>query len=75
MLVDVGVSGDNLVLGGQLGALLEFEVSNGARQSQVAVDAAKVDETTGGSNAVLLLYRSQVKLCQYKGLFKKSQSD
>lgn len=53
MLLDIGERGDNLALWGQLGHLFELEIANGARQGEVAVDAAKVDKTTGGGDASL----------------------
>lgn len=52
MLINIWESCDNLVLGRELSALLEFEVTNGTGQSQVAIDTTKVDETTSGSNSV-----------------------
>lgn len=52
MLINIGECGDNLVLGRELSALLEFEVTDGTGQSQVAIDTAKVDETTSGSDSV-----------------------
>ena len=54
MLLDIGEGGDDLVLGGELGALLELEVADGARQGQVAIDTAKVDETACCCDTVLL---------------------
>ena len=51
---DIGKGGNDLVFGGKLGALLEFEVANGTRQRQIAVDSAKVDETASGCDSVLL---------------------
>lgn len=50
----VGESGDNLLLRGQFGALLELEVTNGSRESKVSVDTAKVDKAAGGTNTSLL---------------------
>jgi hypothetical protein len=52
--VDIREGCDNLIFGGQFCALLELKVSNGARQGKVAIDTAKVNETTGGGNSVLL---------------------
>jgi hypothetical protein len=49
----VGVRSDNLLLGRQIGALLELKVTNRTRESQVAVDATKVDKATGGANSGL----------------------
>lgn len=45
---------DDLSLWGQLGALLELKVSDGARQGEIAVDASKVNEAAGGRDAGLL---------------------
>jgi hypothetical protein len=39
----------------KLGTLLELEVANGARQSQVAVDTSEVDESAGGCDSVFLV--------------------
>ena len=50
---NVGVCRDNLLLGRKLGALLEFEIADCARQSKVAVHTAKIDEATGSSDACL----------------------
>lgn len=54
VLFNVGKGGDNLVLGGELGALLEFEVTNGAGQGQIAVDTAKVDKAASRCDSALL---------------------
>lgn len=50
----VGVRSHDLLLGRQLGALFEFKVTNGAGQSEVPVDTAKVDEATGGADTSFL---------------------
>jgi len=47
---------DYLGLGRQVGALFELEIANGARQGEVAVDAAKVDEATGRLDAGLFAW-------------------
>lgn len=52
----VGVGGNDLLLRREVGALLEFEVTDGTRQGEVAVDTTKVDEATGGANSSLLTY-------------------
>ena len=54
-------SGHDLLLGGELRALLKLEVTDGARQSQVAVDAAKVDKPAGSSYPGLLAYLGRKK--------------
>ena len=46
MYLDVGEGGDYLLLGREVGALLEFEVAYRTRQGEVAIDAAKVDEAS-----------------------------
>lgn len=46
----IGESSDNLLLGGKLGALLEFEVTDGSGEGKVAVNTTKVDEAAGGTN-------------------------
>jgi uncharacterized protein YwbE len=50
----IGVGSHNLLLGGELGALLELKVTDGTGQSEVTVDTAEVDEATRGTNASLL---------------------
>ncbi len=50
---DIGIGRDNLLLGGELGALLELEVSDGSREGQVSVDAAKVDKATSSRDSRL----------------------
>ena len=52
----IGESGDNLLLRGQFGALLELEVTNGSRESKVAVDTAKVDKAAGGTDTGLFAW-------------------
>jgi hypothetical protein len=52
----IGVGSHNLLLGRQLGALLEFKVTDGARQSEVTVDTAEIDETARGADTSLLAY-------------------
>lgn len=54
VLLDIGESGNNLLLRGKLGALLELEVTNSARKSKVAVDATEIDKTSSSCNTVLL---------------------
>jgi len=51
---NVGECGHDLLFRRELGALLELEISNGSRESEISVDAAKVDKTTGSRNARLL---------------------
>lgn len=60
----IGESGDNLLLGGQFGALLELEVTNGSRESKVAVDTAKVDKAAGGTDTSLLALGDISKVIQ-----------
>lgn len=52
----IGECGHNLLLGGQLGALLELEVTNGTGQGEIAIDTSEVDEATRGANTCLLAY-------------------
>lgn len=52
VFINIGECCDNLVLGRELSTLLEFEITDGTRQSQVAIDTTKVDETTSGSDSV-----------------------
>lgn len=56
MYHNVGVSGHDLLLGGKLGALLELEIADGSRESEVAVDPSEVDETTSGGDPCLLTW-------------------
>ena len=51
---DVRVGSDDLLLWGKFGALLELKVSDSTGQSEVTVDAAEIDESTGGRNASFL---------------------
>lgn len=60
----IGVCGDNLLLGRQLRALLEFEITDGTGQSQVSIDTAKVNEATRSTNASFLAYVR----CEQRGL-------
>jgi hypothetical protein len=62
-LVDhnIGVGRDNLLLGRQLGALLELEIANGSRQRQVSVHAAKVDKSTRSCDSRLFAYKHAQK--------------
>jgi hypothetical protein len=67
VLVDVvylhiGISGDYLLLGRKVGALLEFEIAYRTRQSKVAVDAAKVDKATCGLDTCLLGWKLSVAI-------------
>lgn len=52
----VRVGGDDLLLRGQIGALLELEVANGTGQGKVAVDTTEVDEATSGADSCLLTF-------------------
>lgn len=54
MYLDVGERGNDLLLRGKIGALLELEVTYRAGQGEVAVDAAKVDEASCGLDTCLL---------------------
>ena len=55
---DVGVCSHDLLFWGQFGTPLEFKVTKGPRQGQVAVDTAKVDKTACGANTGFLAYIS-----------------
>jgi hypothetical protein len=52
--LDVGECGNDLLLRGEIGALLELEVTYRAGQGEVTVHAAKVDEASCGLNTCLL---------------------
>jgi hypothetical protein len=52
--LDVREGGDYLLLGREVGALLELKVTYRTRQGKVAVDAAEVDETTSCLDARFL---------------------
>jgi hypothetical protein len=52
--LDIGERGDNLLLGGKVGALLELEVTYRAGEGEVAVHATKVDEASCGLDTCLL---------------------
>jgi hypothetical protein len=51
---DVRERSHYLLLRRKIGALLEFEVANGTRQGEVAVDAAKIDEAACSLDTGLL---------------------
>ncbi len=53
MYRDVGEGSDDLLFGGEVGALLELKVADCAGEGEVAIDAAKVDEATGGCDSCL----------------------
>jgi len=42
-------SRNNLLFGGEVRTLLKFEIAKGAGECQVAIDPAKIDETTGSA--------------------------
>jgi len=52
--IHVREGGDDLVLGREIGALLEFEVADCARQGEVAIDTTEVDKSTSSRDTVLL---------------------
>lgn len=52
----VGVSSNDLLLGRKVGALLEFEITDGTGKGEVAVDTTEIDEAAGGANSCLLTY-------------------
>jgi hypothetical protein len=54
----IRISGNDLLFGCQLRALLEFKVADGSRQGQVPVHTAEIDKATRGANASLLAYRN-----------------
>lgn len=54
MSCNVGISSDDLLLGAQIGALLEFEITKGARERKVAVDSAVVDEAARSAYSCFL---------------------
>jgi len=49
----IRVCSDNLLLGSEIGTLLELEVANGTRQCQIAVDSAEIDEATRSTDSGL----------------------
>jgi hypothetical protein len=53
---NIGVCCNNLLLWGQLGTLLEFEVSNSTGEGEVAIHPTEIDETAGGSDSCLLAW-------------------
>lgn len=50
----IWVCGDDLLFGGKLGALLEFEVTDGTGQGKVAVDTTEIDKATSSADTGLL---------------------
>lgn len=55
MLLNIGVGCNDLVLGGQLSALLELKITDSTREGKVAVHSAEVDKTTSSCDSVLLI--------------------
>ena len=53
---NIGIGCDDLLLGCQLGTLLEFEISDRSRQSEVSVHAAEVDKSARSCDPCLLAY-------------------
>lgn len=51
---DIGIGSDNLLFGRQLSTLLEFEVTNGSRECEIAIDSSKVNEAAGSGDTSLL---------------------
>lgn len=64
MYDDIGVGGNDLLLGRKLGALLELEISDGAGQGEVAVNTAKVDKSAGGRDSCLLACNTRNRLAK-----------
>jgi hypothetical protein len=54
VLLDVGESGNDLLLRGKLSTLLKLKVTDSARKSEVAVDATEIDEASSSCDTVLL---------------------
>ena len=57
---DIGKGGDDLLLWRKIGALLELEIANCARQGKVAIDTSKVDKTTGGAYSCFFAWAKSV---------------
>jgi hypothetical protein len=55
---DVRVRGYNLLFRCQLGALLELEIADSARERQVTVHSAEIDKAAGSCDSRLLAYTS-----------------
>ena len=53
---DIRESRDDLLFRREIGTLLEFEVTESTGESQIAVDSAKVDETSSRTYPCLLAY-------------------
>jgi hypothetical protein len=51
---DVGVCGDYLLFGGQLGALFEFKIANSPGEGEVAVNTPKINKAAGSTYTRLL---------------------
>lgn len=66
--LDVGEGSDYLLLGRKIGALLELEIADGARQGKVTVDTAKVDEAASSLDARLLGWKFSVYVTARDGL-------
>jgi hypothetical protein len=65
MFRHIGESGNNLLFWGKFGALLELEVADSTRKSEVSVNASKVYKASGGTDSSLLLcYKLD---CEHRG--------
>lgn len=65
---DIRIGSNNLLFRRQFGAFLEFEISNRTRQGEIAVDTAKVNETTCSANSSFLAYKPFVRTSQVRNI-------
>jgi hypothetical protein len=52
----IRVGCDDLLLRGEVGALLELKVSNGSRKSKIPIDSTKINEPTSGAYSRLFAW-------------------
>lgn len=68
---DIGEGGDDLLLWWKVCALLELEISDRAREGEVAIDATEVYEATRGAYPCLLacgVCQRSFGLCKHHGV-------
>lgn len=54
-------SGHDLLLGGELRALLKLEVTNSSRKGKVAIDTTKIDKAASGTDTGFFAWGELVK--------------
>jgi hypothetical protein len=62
--LNIRVGGNYLLLGREVGALLELEVSDSSRQGEIAVDTTEIDEASSGLDTCFLGCLSLEQPCE-----------